>query len=163
MLRRVAGAETGDRKYLVREREDVADRVGVVAQMADGAGAKPQCLGRKNAGLHGQRGIDRGVEETFEGPILDRVLADVFETPRVAEKHEKQRRFADLRHVRQQRGRIFGAALAHGAVKPLQPSVGRSLALRGARIDRCRASPGSAVGPDFSYDPDRIVLSEPIH
>src|ERR1044072_3555471 len=98
-LRRVAEAEPRYREDLVRQFEDLANGVNMIAQHADRTGAKAERLGCENTGLQSERGIDGGVEEPFQRAVRLRVAAEVaelFEAARIAEKDEKHRRRADL-------------------------------------------------------------------
>src|ERR1051326_8794703 len=101
-LRRVAETEPRYGEDLVRQCEDLANGFNVIAQHADRTAAEVERLGRENTGLQGERGVDGGVEEPFEGTVRLRVAAEVaelFEAARIAEKDEKHRRRGDPRPV----------------------------------------------------------------
>jgi len=124
-FQRVADAEAGDRKDLVRQAEHRRDLVDLVAQHADRAAAQTGRFGREDESLHHQCRIDRGVEETFERAVGDRLgahLADAFEPARIAEKDEEDRRVLDPRHRREQRadrgtGRRIGQPQQRGLLE----------------------------------------------
>ena len=105
-LRRIAEAQPGHRKHLVGQLEDFRDFGDAITEHADRAAAEPERFGCQRAGLQGEGGIDRGVEEPFEravGLAMAAQFAEFFEPPRVADKDQGYRRGADPRHVREQR------------------------------------------------------------
>ena len=116
-LGRVAEAQPRHREHLVGQDEDLTNGFNMIAQHADRAGAEPERLGRENAGLQGERGIDRGVEEAFQRAVRLFVaahLAELFKAARIAEKDEKHRRRADPWHVRDQGGEpVAASAVLH--------------------------------------------------
>src|SRR5215469_12696330 len=100
--RGIPDAQSGYREYLVREPQNFADRLGMVANDADRTAAETGGFGRKDKGLQHQGRVDRGVEEPFELPVSRVVparFADALEPAGIAAEHQELRRSTDPWHV----------------------------------------------------------------
>src|SRR4051812_35585344 len=108
----IADTQPCYREYLVRQTQDVGDRVGVIANDADRTAPETRDFGSEDEGLQDQRRVNRGVEEPFELTVLVSMaaqFADPLEAVGVAAKDQNFRRVSDPRHIGHQRRETIAA------------------------------------------------------
>ncbi len=90
-----ADGEAGDREDRVRQAQDLAGLIDLVADLADRAGAEPDGFRRGDEALHGERRVDHAVHEGVEIVVPVLVAANLGQPPDAAqvgaEHHEDGR------------------------------------------------------------------------
>jgi hypothetical protein len=91
---RIAEAKSRDRKNQIGQSKYSRDLVDLIANDADRADTESGALRTQDHGLHRQRGIDAGIEKTFQRSVADWLSAqfpDALQPPCIAEKYEEHR------------------------------------------------------------------------